>query len=89
MYVPTSAGLTSGAVTAAATSALTSYLEGINIGGVTGATSNIIPYSELLATIARSVTTTAVTLVAPAADVPLANTDVGVLGLVTISVVFV
>jgi len=77
------------AVIASATSALTSYLAAINIGGVTGATNNIIPYSEILATIARSVTTTAVTLVAPAADVPLAVTDVGVLGLVTIGVVFV
>jgi len=89
MYVPTSAGLTAPAVIASATSALTSYLAAINIGGVTGATNNIIPYSEILATIARSVTTTAVTLVAPAADVPLAVTDVGVLGLVTIGVVFV
>lgn len=89
MYVPTSAGLTAPAVVTSATSALISYLAAINIGGVTGATSNIIPYSELLATIARSVTTTAVTLVAPAADVPLAVTDVAVLGVVTISVVFV
>ena len=89
MYVPTSAGLTAPAVIASATSALTKYLAAINIGGVTGATNNIIPYSEILATIARSVTTTAVTLVAPAADVSLAVTDVGVLGLVTIGVVFV
>jgi len=89
VYVPTSAGLTAPAVVTSATSALTSYLAAINIGGVTGATANIIPYSELLATIARSVTTTAVTLVAPAADVPLAVTDVAVLGLVAISVVFV
>ena len=89
VYVPTSAGLTAPAVVTSATSALTSYLAAINIGGVTGATPNIIPYSELIAVIARSVTTTAVTLVAPAADVPLAVTDVAVLGLVTISVVFV
>lgn len=89
MYVPTSAGLTAPAVVTAATSALTSYLAAINIGGVTGATNNIIPYSELLATIARSATTTAVTLAAPAADVALAVTDVAVLGLATISVVFV
>ena len=89
IYVPTSAGLTSGAVTAAATSALTKYLEAIDIGGVTGASANIIPYSELLATIARAVPTTAVTLATPSADYPLAATDVATLGVVTFTVVFV
>ena len=89
IYVPTSAGLTSGAVTAAATSALTKYLEGINIGGVTGATPNIIPYSELLATIARAVPTTAVTLSAPSADYPLTATEVATLGATAFIVVFV
>lgn len=89
IYVPTSAGLSSGAVVSAATSALTSYLEGIDIGGVTGATPNIIPYSELLATIARSVTTTAVTLSAPSADYPLTATEVATLGATAFTVVFV
>ena len=80
---------TAGAVTAAATSALTKYLEAIDIGGVTGASANIIPYSELLATIARAVPTTAVTLATPSADYPLAATDVATLGVVTFTVVFV
>lgn len=86
-YVPTSAGLSPSQVTAAVTAALTTYLEALPIGGVTGASPNIVPFSELLATIARAVPTTAVTLSSPAADVPLATTDVATLGTVSITVV--
>lgn len=86
-YVPTSAGLSPSQVTTAVTAALTTYLEALPIGGVTGASPNIVPFSELLATIARAVPTTAVTLSVPAADVPLATTDVATLGSVSITVV--
>ena len=87
VYVPASAGLSPTQVTAACTNALAAYIETLPIGGVTGATANIVPYSELLATIARAVPTTSVTLSAPASDVSLAVTDVATLGSVSITTV--
>ena len=86
-YVPASSGLSPTQVTAAVTAALTAYLEALPIGGVTGASPNIVPYSEILATIARAVPTTAVTLATPSADVSLAVTDVATLGTVSITTV--
>lgn len=86
-YVPASAGLSGAQVTAAVTAALTTYLEALPIGGVTGATPHIVPYSELLATIARAVPTTSVTMASPLADVTLTATQVATLGSVSITTV--
>lgn len=96
IYIPKSSGYTALEVTTAVSDAVATYLEGLDIGGVTDANPNRVPYTALvrvvgsalpkITSIALSVTSLAP--LAPNGDVILTQTEVPVQGTPTGTVVF-
>ena len=90
VYVPTSSGLSTPIVKSQVLTALTNYFANLPIGGVTGATPNIVPWSELVAIIGRAVPqANAIALPSPGGDTPVPVTNVPKLGTVSGTVTFV
>jgi hypothetical protein len=90
VYVPTASGLSAANVKSQISAALATYFAGLPIGGVTGATTNIVPWSELIAVIGRAVPqANAIALPTPTGDTPIGTTQVPKLGTITATVTFV
>lgn len=95
VYVPAAAGLVTPAVQNAVAAALAAYFEALPIGGITDATTNVIPVGGLRGVIYQAIAALSpsysakmsVTLATPSVDVAVATTNVPVLGAVTTTVV--
>jgi len=89
VYVPAAKGYTSSQVQTDISDALAAYFETVPIGGLTDASSGVLPQSALIGVIWGAVPgITAVTMGSPTGDTSLGLTQVAILGTVTINVVF-
>jgi hypothetical protein len=89
LYITSSAGLTQTLAITNAEDALALYEAGLPIGGKTGASPNIMPWSELITTLTNAnANTQEVDLTVPAANVPVAPSAIVAIT-PTLSVVFV
>jgi hypothetical protein len=87
VYIPSSAGVDPTQLQTAISSALAIYFAQLPIGGVTGATDNIVPKSQIISVIdAANVNIADVVVVVPSGDTTVPETNVPVLGSVTITV---
>lgn len=95
VYVPSAAGLTTLSVQNAVSGALALYFRDLPIGGVTDASTHVVPIGALGGIIFAAIAALSpgyaakmsASLALPAADVPVGSTDVPVLGAVTTTVV--
>ena len=84
VYVPATANYTTAQIETAISDALAEYFSTLPIGGITDASTNVVPWSALLAVIASSNSSiTSVTLTSPASDVSVAAVGVAILGSIT------
>lgn len=91
-YIPASAGVSAATLETAVSDALALYFETIPIGGLTDASSGILPVSGIIGTIWGAIAKLTpviggVTVSVPSADISLGPTSVATLGTITASVV--
>ena len=90
IYLLTISGIGTTAATTAISDALANYFASVPIGGLNAESAAIVPYSEILVTIANANTgTVSVLLTVPAADVSLLPSQVPILGSLNVTVVYV